>query len=146
MAQVQSKYDGFINNYIAGNLEANSTELNLHSSKINELLRDLEIEIKKGGFNSPDTLCQNIRKTSLENTGINSEAEYKTLGANIKTFISLLVDQQGGKEIPSYATFLIKKIIYHFLNIAKTSKLSDIEKIGIEIADKFKESGTIPKT
>jgi len=141
MASQESIYAGFINNYIAGNLEANSTELNLHSSKINELLRDLETEIRKGGYSNSDKLLTNIRSITLDNVGVNSEVEYRKLGQNLSNFISLIV-QENGKEIPSYSTFLIKKIIYHFLNIAKTSKLSDIEKTGIEMADKYKSVWT----
>ena len=43
----QSTYAGFLNGYIAGNLSANSQELNFHFEKISHFIKDLNIEINK---------------------------------------------------------------------------------------------------
>ena len=141
MGAQENIYAGFINSYIAGNLEANSTELNLHSAKINDLLRDLESEVKKGGYENAEKVNGKIRTIINENQGVNTEGEYKKLGQNLSDLISQIVEENG-KDIPSYSTFLIKKIIYHFLNIAKTSKLTDIERTGKEMADKYQSVWT----
>lgn len=141
MGTQENVYAGFINNYIAGNLDANSTELNLHSSKINDLLRDLEGEVKKGGYTNHDKICTKIRSIVNENLGLNTEVEYKKLGQNLLELIGQIVDENR-KNIPSHSSFLIKKVIYHFLNIAKTSRLTDIERMGKEMADKYQSAWT----
>ena len=60
---------------------------------------------------------------------------YINLGDAIYELISFILVCKP--VIPSTTSFILKKIIYHFLNIAKTLKNTNITKQAKRIAEKF---------
>lgn len=133
----QSTYAGFLNGYIAGNLSANSQELHFHSDKIFYFLKDLKLEVSKWELavdqrKKMDALFDAFTALSIID---NTIPNYINLGDAIYELISYILLCKP--DIPSTTSFILKKIIYHFLNIAKTSKNSNVTKQAKRIAEKF---------
>lgn len=132
-----STYAGFLNGYIAGNLSANSQELHFHSDKIFYFLKDLKIEVSKWELTAEQGEKMNDLFDAFDIHSIyeNTIESYIKLGDSIHELISYILVCKP--EIPSTTSFILKKIIYHFLNIAKTSKNSNVTKQAKRIAEKF---------
>lgn len=133
----QSTYAGFLNGYIAGNLSANSQELHFHSDKIFYFLKDLKGEVNKWDLNVEQRkkMDELFEAFTLLSSNDNSIENYIKLGDAIYELISYILICKP--DIPSTTSFILKKIIYHFLNIAKTSKNSNVTKQAKRIAEKF---------
>jgi hypothetical protein len=133
----ESTYAGFLNGYIAGNLSANSQELHFHSDKIFSFIKDLRLEVSKWELppeqrKKMDDVFDAFNLLLVPDNTINN---YIKLGDAIYELISYILLCKP--NVPSTTNFILKKIIYHFLNIAKTSKYSNITKQAKRIAEKF---------
>ena len=133
-----NKYSGFIDGYIAGNIEANVVQLNLHYDNIIKFIREFEQEVKKSIFNKPGSEELPKLISAITNDSLNQSDEiilYTNLGENLKSLLLLLVPYKG--DVPPYTLFLFKKIIYHYLNIAKTVNVVSILDFAKFLADKY---------
>jgi hypothetical protein len=135
--QNASNYAGFLNGYIAGNLAANSQELHFHSDKIYHFIKELKNEIVKWELQPDDRkkvdeLFEAFTSISAADNKIDS---YIVLGNAIYELLSYL--QSCKPEMPSTTSFILKKIIYHYLNIAKNSKNRAVTIKAKKIAEKF---------
>lgn len=132
--KTKSNLDGFLDAYKARNLAANKVTTDFH---IEEIIRLISLLGTQGISNQSE--IDNGKNALIANKEIdNYEAYYANIikfGESYKTFLSFLTDVK--KEDPSYLT--MKKIIYHYLNLAKTLEGDKkIEEIAGEIADLFK--------
>lgn len=133
----QSTYAGFLNGYIAGNLSANSQELHFHYDKIFYFLKDLKTETNKWELAAEQRkkIDEVLEAIALLSINENTIERYIKLGDALYDLISYILIFKP--DIPSTTSFILKKIIYHFLNIAKTSKNSSVTKQAKRIAEKF---------
>ena len=137
-----SSYAGFLNGYIAGNLSAHSEELSFHVEKIMSFLKDLNVEINKWGLESEQEKVIQARYKAFSSisTKENSLDFFAKLGDAVDELLGYIYICKP--TLPSTASFVIKKIIYHFLNIAKTLKATAIKNQAKRIADKFELSAS----
>lgn len=137
-------YAGFIDGYIAGNLAGNSTELHSHTDRIIHFLKELNLEFEKWDSSVEDKIeaAQIFSGLSLD-TPVSKYMDidsYLTLGAGISDLLTLFLRIKP--ELPSIANFNFKKIIYHYLNIARTTKDKTLVRQAKNIVDKFELSGS----
>lgn len=134
---IQSSYAGFLNGYIAGNLTANSQELSFHSGKILSFLKDIKSEFGKWDLSSEHQKMIFDNYGTLNDLPTNqiTNEYYQDLGDAINNLIECILIIRP--EMPSTTIFILKKIVYHFLNIAKTTKSSSIIKMAKQIAEKM---------
>jgi len=138
LKSTHSTYAGFLNGYIAGNLSANSAELHFHSNKIFQFLKELKSEINKWELGTQrkkmDELFESFTGLHISDNNIEG---YINTGDAIYELISFILSCKP--ELPSTTSFILKKIIYHYLNIAKTSKNSSVIKQAKRIVEKFEQ-------
>lgn len=137
LSRKSTSYAGFLNGYVAGNLSANSDGLNLHTSKIESFVEELYNEIKTWNLNEEST--KKFEKCSQEFGKPNNSIDfYFKLGDNILDLVTIVHDLR--RPLPTTASFILKKIIYHYLNIAKTSREISVLDKAMEIVTKFEDS------
>lgn len=140
MKKVESTYAGFLDGYIAGNLTVNSHELSYHCKKISSFIDNLKTEtelwqlpdygrVYESLFDNNHQIIDKVNKYPAD------LALYKELGNNLIEIVNLVTKLK--EKLTVNSTYLIKKIIYHYLNIAETTKTEDIKSLAITMTEKF---------
>jgi hypothetical protein len=124
--QPEADYAGFLNGYIAGNLDANAPELQLHADRIFQFLKDLQSDIASWNLvkEQNDEFIAAFAFLNSTSHKPSTVADYLDLGNSIFDIITLVKKYKSNP--PSTSNFHLKKIIYHYLNIAKTAKDTDV--------------------
>jgi hypothetical protein len=134
----KSSYAGFLDGYIAGNLSANSKELSFHTDQIFIFIKDLHNDLKKWNLDNETEKILNeafVKIESLDND--NTVDLYFPLGDILLNIYTVLSNQK--ELLPTTAKYHLNKIIYHYLNIARTLKDTKVTRKAKAIVDKFEK-------
>lgn len=141
--KTESAYAGFLNGYIAGNLSANTPELHLHADRIFKFLVELKADVFKWDLSDEQKEKFNSYFSSKTISPISSYTEtkhYLSLGETIYELLDYIISVK--QNLPSSTAFILKKIVYHYLNIAKTANHTTVINQAKKIAEKFELSAS----
>ena len=115
--------NGFLDGYIAGNISSNASELKTHAEKINDLLLGVKSNIENIELDATqrDHLIKAI--DLLEKTHFKTDAgtdDYFKYGVDLSEFMTRLKKTVPQNNLTTESNYLLKRSIYHFLNLAKT--------------------------
>ncbi len=125
---------GFLDSYTANNIETNSTILNFHSSELISLLEKLQIDAKTN-YQFSNEINDHIKKAhdSLTKKD-NTLDQFLNSGLGFDEF---MLEFKKINNPKSETSQLLKKIIYHYLNISKQTPSGTMEEIAKKMASKF---------
>ncbi len=131
-----SGFAGFLDGYTANNIENNSTILKFHSSEIVSLLDALKADIETNYKDvKTESLLKNI-KTALDALSNKNAALEQYLNSGL-AYEEFMIDFKKLEQPKSETLQLVKKTIYHYLNIAKQTSNGKIEELVKRIAYKY---------
>ena len=133
----KSSLEGFLDGYKARNLAANKLTFNFHVEEIVRLLDKLIIQVENDDNKLASENLAKCKTTLSKNFEVDNSKDYYNncvvFGDSFNTFIDV------NKVKVDVVTELNRKIIYHYLNLAK--KMEDdkrIEELARKIASKIK--------
>lgn len=141
--KTESAYAGFLNGYIAGNLAANTPELHLHADRICKFLLELKSDVFKWELSEErreklSTLFSSKHISAV--SAFTQTIDYLSLGNSIYDLLDYILNIKA--DLPSSTSFIFKKVVYHYLHIAKTTKDLSIVNEAKRIAQKFEASAS----
>lgn len=132
---------GFLDGYMAGNISANDTELKFHTEKINSFLQELKSTLNVIDIEAPKKEqvikgINNLSPVSVQNEP--SVDDYYNYSQSLSDVMSQIKNSIPREQLPTESNFLVKRAIYHFLNIAKTLNDKRITDTAVAMASQFK--------
>jgi hypothetical protein len=130
---------GFLDGYMAGNIAVNSYELKAHTEKIRDLLDDVKGNIVSSTIDNKSEIVSAIKKFEDKEIGIESNNEdYYNYSIDFSEVMSQIKKISNQKALPTESDYLLKRAIYHFLNIAKTLQDQRIINEATKVAMQYK--------
>lgn len=131
-----SGFAGFLDGYTANNIESSSTVLKFHTGELSNLLNALIQDIQSNYSGQESVL--NVGKLTEARDALNTTVKFDHYMSSSLAFEEFVIElKKIGESLKSTTQHTIKKIIYHYLNIAKQAGDGQLNDIVIRIATKF---------